>query len=857
LACNGPIRALSVKQSVGMADLVAVPRWGTAAPETHADPFMLEAIAAAAIDGILVVDRDGRLAYLNDRFAELWRMPSELAIGQRDADVLAAVRGLLADPDSYVERVQYLYEHPFEESYDEIRLRDGRILDRHSAPVVDHDGEVRGRVWFFRDVTATRASRDTSELLAHAGELLGSSLDYEATLSQIADIVVPRRADWAAVDLVDEVGQFQRVSVAHVEPGGADILRELDRRWPLRLTESNLRGRAVVTREPVALYDLDDAELAEVARDEEHRQLLQRLGIRSALWVPLIARDRVLGVISVGYRDARRRYGPEDLVLMRELARRAALAVENALLYRAVERAETRQAAIARLGHEALSGVALDRLFASAAEQVAGIMHVPFVEVLELAEDRQRLRLIAGVGWRRGVVGRATVDAGRGSQGGYTISTTQPVVLEDIATETRFRPPRLLRDHDVVSGLTVIIGDPSRPFGVLGAHTSTPRVFAEDDVTLLHAFANVLAAAIDRRQVEDQLSAVANAERARAAELKAVIQSMGEAVAVFDAAGALVLANPAAEELLGARLSDGLRAVLRAFQWPAGTQLDSALAGGSVELRLRSGRGRARWMELSRFPVVLGEEGNTGDGGTILLMRDVTDARDARAVREAFIGILSHELRTPVTTIYGGSAILARSDSVVSEAGRREVFADIRAEADRLYRLVENLLVLSRVEREGLTVESEPILLQRLVPRVVESEAARWPQTKFETALPPGLPPAAGEETYLEQIVRNLITNAAKYGEGQVTIAAQASGSAIRLTVTDNGPGFSKGERERLFEIFYRSPTAARRASGAGIGLFVTQQLVKAMGGRIWADSPAQGGSEFSFEVPIFGVSSD
>ncbi len=92
-------------------------------------------------------------------------------------------------------------------------------------------------------------------------------------------------------------------------------------------------------------------------------------------------------------------------------------------------------------------------------------------------------------------------------------------------------------------------------------------------------------------------------------------------------------------------------------------------------------------------------------------MRDVTGARNARDVRDAFIGILSHELRTPVTTIYGGAEMLARRAGTVTEEQRREVYDDIREEADRLYRLVENLLVLSRVERQGLQIETEPVLI--------------------------------------------------------------------------------------------------------------------------------------------------
>jgi two-component system, OmpR family, sensor histidine kinase KdpD len=110
----------------------------------------------------------------------------------------------------------------------------------------------------------------------------------------------------------------------------------------------------------------------------------------------------------------------------------------------------------------------------------------------------------------------------------------------------------------------------------------------------------------------------------------------------------------------------------------------------------------------------------------------------------------------------------------------------------------------------------------------------------------------AAEETYLEQVLRNLLSNAAKYGGDEIDVVVVSDEDVVRVTVTDRGPGFDPAETRRLFDIFYRSPDAARRASGAGIGLFVSQQLVAAMGGRIWAANREGGGAEFGLELPIF-----
>jgi signal transduction histidine kinase len=136
---------------------------------------------------------------------------------------------------------------------------------------------------------------------------------------------------------------------------------------------------------------------------------------------------------------------------------------------------------------------------------------------------------------------------------------------------------------------------------------------------------------------------------------------------------------------------------------------------------------------------------------------------------------------------------------------------------------------------------------------VAAAESSRWPSADWVTSLPPGLPPVAAEETYIEQVMRNLLGNAAKYGgDGEVRVTAHDKGDTVAVTVSDSGPGIPENEIESIFELFYRSPSVLRQASGAGIGLFVSRQLVNAMGGRMWACNRAQGGAEFGFELPVF-----
>ena len=248
-----------------------------------------------------------------------------------------------------------------------------------------------------------------------------------------------------------------------------------------------------------------------------------------------------------------------------------------------------------------------------------------------------------------------------------------------------------------------------------------------------------------------------------------------------------------------------------------------------------------------------------GTGQDITERRRLEDERDAllaeerRAAefREAFIDVISHELRTPITTILGLTQILARPGRAEDPEGRAAMLEDVRAESERLHRLVEDLLVLSRVERGRLEVDVEPIQPRRLVERIVAQEATELPTIRIRLEAEPGLPVVSGEATYIEQILRNLLGNAAKYTPTgtEVVVTATAEDDEVAIRVRDHGPGVPVASRDRLFELFYRDPERARSVAGSGIGLFVCASLAEAMGGRIWVTDAPGGGAEFGFTL--------
>lgn len=166
---------------------------------------------------------------------------------------------------------------------------------------------------------------------------------------------------------------------------------------------------------------------------------------------------------------------------------------------------EAQQAVIARLGREALERTSVERLFVLAAEQIVEVLPVEYCDILEQRPDIEELKLTAGVGWDEGLVGSTVIDAGRGSHAGFTLKVKEPVVVEEFAEERRFTPSNLLVSHEVRSGLSVIIGDRERPFGVLGAHSRQSGQYTVDDINFLQSVANVLWSALERSQYEEAL----------------------------------------------------------------------------------------------------------------------------------------------------------------------------------------------------------------------------------------------------------------------------------------------------------------------------------------------------------------
>ena len=213
---------------------------------------------------------------------------------------------------------------------------------------------------------------------------------------------------------------------------------------------------------------------------------------------------------------------------------------------------------------------------------------------------------------------------------------------------------------------------------------------------------------------------------------------------------------------------------------------------------------------------------------------------DNEKLRSTLLASLSHDLRTPLASITGAVTTLQRFGDTLSAEKRRDLLDSIDEEAQRLARFIANLLDMSRIDAGALRPKSEYVEVAEVVRSAVERARKAFAGASFSTSLARDLPFARGDAGLIEQVLFNVLDNAQKYGaDAPIAVHARRAGEEVLISVTDEGPGVKTGDLPRIFEKFYQGGKADGRKTGVGLGLSIAKGLVEAMGGRIWAESPA------------------
>ncbi|MGC4001181.1 MAG: ATP-binding protein [Anaeromyxobacter sp.] len=372
------------------------------------------------------------------------------------------------------------------------------------------------------------------------------------------------------------------------------------------------------------------------------------------------------------------------------------------------------------------------------------------------------------------------------------------------------------------------------------------------------------AAEVSRASAE----AAADEARRRASELDAVLESIADGLVITNPSGRVARLNATAQRLLGysaaeqalparerlalfeLRASSG--ALLPFDQHPTTRALRGEVVRGSeVCFRRLDGSRPAFWATISAAPL----SGLDGElRGAVTTFSDITRLRELQDQREDLMRAISHDLRTPLTVISAQAQMLARRPEDPAVVLRRA--QALQTSTHRMSAMIEDLVEVIRLESGQVKVSPRPVPLSPFVAELRDRLRGALAVERIRTAVPEVLAPALADPARLERVLVNLLTNALKYSPVdqpvEVTAAPGPVPDTVRLTVRDHGPGIPQEELPRLFERFYRSPSA-RSAEGLGLGLYITRRLVEAHGGALAAESWLGQGSAFHVTLRAAG----
>ncbi|MER3399538.1 MAG: hypothetical protein C4313_00135 [Thermoflexus sp.] len=710
------------------------------------------------------------------------------------------------------------------------------------------------------------------EALTHLNEasrLIATRLEEGALLEAIARAAaLLSHASWATVLEPSVDSEVRALARFPLEPAETPAV-PLDPAWVSQVLAT---GRAHYLRD-----------LPEAGREA--------LRARSILLLPIRSGAEILAVIAVAHPEPNA-FDETEQILLHTLAEQAAVALENARLYararrfneelerQVQERTEALQQALADLSarHRQLERLYRVTLELTASLELEATLQRAISLLAEEGEtmavalldpESQVLQVRAGIGPGAEAL-RGAAWSLRDDPGWVRAAIRQRRAqrLEDGSPEGLPPPWQALQPRSFVAvpltlGLDVL--------GVLMAGHPAPGRFPPERIQLLETVAAQMAQTVNNAalyqlitQQAEQLGNTLRTVQEEASKRQAILESIAEGVLVADARGVVIMMNAAAEGILGLRRSEVIGRPVSDFVGLYGPAWQEWMA--SLRRWLSSPRGQppptlfmrhelppeGRFITVHAAPVLMGNEFL----GTVSVFRDITPEVEADRAKAEFISTVSHELRTPMTSIKGYADLLLMGSAGPLSEMQRRFLQIIKANADRLKLLVDDLLDISRIESGRLQLDLRPVPLEAVVEVVVASLKARIDEKgqHLEIDLPAFLPPVLADKDRLVQILMNLVSNAHKYTPegGQITLRARLQGPQIQVEVSDTGIGIPPEALPRIFERFYRvDDPRVQETPGTGLGLSIVKALVEMHGGRIEVESEVGRGSTFRFTLPI------
>ncbi len=736
---------------------------------------------------------------------------------------------------------------------------------------------VRGRRRFApEEVSLAAAFADQASLAIEKGGLLRQAERGRALLTALYHVALSMQTSWARDDRLrafvrgaHEVVGFDRVTVLLASPDGSALdlvsaLGEGEHVPPARLPLAPVAGafyQAFRTRRPVAV--LSDDDLKAVPPLDSALAAHPFFRTRRFVVAPLVVGDRAIGVVSADNKRSRRPIDPASVEPFTLLCQQLATALEETRLYdeaRAREQEATQLYTGLRLLGQASRALHrtldVDPMLRGALQELAASFGAGGVR-LDLHTEAGGHRKSVGH-WLSDAHGRDVARQRGGGVSRVIRETLEPLLLRDIAEHTDVVNPAHFR-HGVRSLAALpVVGQGRRLIGILFLYYRTVQAFPEHEVHLLTAYADQLATALENATLYEETQT----QRTR---LRLIFDSTSDGILLLALDGQVEAANRRAGELLafdplsagGLLLSELLA---ERFDSPAEARRAGAVLHSLLDTPDRGGEGDLEVTRPARRILHwVGQPTRNAGGATIgltLTFQDVTEEREVSQMKSDFVSFVTHQLRTPLAGIKWLLELTVQGGELADLT--RSYVEDAREANERLIRLVNDLLNVSRIESGKITSAPAPTDLRALTGSVVDELAVlvREKGHRLSVGGDDGLPPVMVDPQLLRQVVLNLVSNAIKYTHpgGEIEIRVTAHGSTLLWAIRDSGIGIPKDAQRRLFEKFFRAENVLTvETEGTGLGLYLVRLIIEQFGGRIWCESEEGRGSTFVFALPLQG----
>lgn len=547
-------------------------------------------------------------------------------------------------------------------------------------------------------------------------------------------------------------------------------------------------------------------------------------------------------------------------IIARDIRERKRLEAERARLLAESQRMSERlRASFYQVGAALASSLDLDEVLHLIVELAASLLDAEVCTLRLLDEQTGELPLRVARGLSDQWIQKVAPKVGQGLIG-LVAAQGVPLHSPDLQSDPRTAYPDLIAEEGLHAYLGVPLLLRDKVIGVLSLVRKTLSPFTSLEVELLSSFAHQASVAIERAE----LFATVLREKK---ESEAIIRNTADGIAVIDHRKRIVDLNPALERLLGWSREEALG--IPCAELFHSRNPDKDICGKNCPFSLTASQGDSLLTEhpiLTRdgrqldvqvsYGLIHDEAGEISR--VIAAVRDVSRQKELERLRSEFVSTVSHEFRTPLALIKGYIATLLRQDLALSEETRQRFLRNVDEAADRLTRLIDELLTLSRIEAGRLELNLQPLDLKELVTGVLDRLHLEAGHGQLVAQLPLQKLVVQADSDKIERVLLNLLSNAIKFSPegGTVTVEVQPTEDppGVLVSVTDQGSGIPPEHLDHIFDKFYRAgDELVRKANGVGLGLYICKSIVEQHGGRIWVESTPGEGSTFRFTLPQAG----